>query len=186
MKMMFGLLVLGAVLLAAGFIQGEGKSCCSTTPGPAVAMDHESDSNFANYALKQADGGAEVRLADYKGKHKAILLDVYASWCGACKAAIPQIQGMHDDYKKKGLLVVGLNVSDDWKSMQQHIELQKITYPVLHDANRDGIERPLKVEALPTVIILDGQTLQEKGRWVGMSPKHTDEQLKLIQRLGVK
>ena len=61
------------------------------------------------FALKDADG-REVTLASLAGR--VVLLDFWATWCGPCKAAMPAIQKIHDDYRDRPVSVLGVNVAE--------------------------------------------------------------------------
>ena len=53
---------------------------------------------------------AEVKLSDYVGKGKYILLDFWSPWCGPCRREIPNIQKVYEQYKGKGLEVMSIAV----------------------------------------------------------------------------
>jgi len=55
--------------------------------------------------VKTIDGKA-LKLADYTGK--VVVLDVWATWCGPCRLEIPELIQLHQDYKGRGVEVVGL------------------------------------------------------------------------------
>ena len=73
--------------------------------------------------------GAEVRLADYKGK--VILLNYWATWCGPCKVEIPDLIALQDQYKDQGLVVLGVSQDDDPETLRQFAAAHKMNYPVL-------------------------------------------------------
>ena len=58
------------------------------------------------FALKDLDG-KEVRLMSLRGK--TVLIDFWASWCRPCVEALPHIQKLHEEFKEKGLVVLGIN-----------------------------------------------------------------------------
>jgi peroxiredoxin len=80
--------------------------------------------------------GAEVRLADYKGK--VILLNYWATWCGPCKVEIPDLIALHDQYKNQGLVVLGVSQDDDPETLRSFADAYKMNYPVL--VGRDAPE----------------------------------------------
>ncbi|MCW5947228.1 MAG: TlpA family protein disulfide reductase [Fimbriimonadales bacterium] len=140
-----------------------------------------------NHPLINAANKQTVKISDFKGKYKAIVIDAFASWCGPCQKIIPEVNQLHADYKDKGVLVIGLNVSDEWDDMMKNIQSASIQYMVLHDPKDDNeIIRPLKIAGIPTVLVLDGKTLEEKGRYVGANPNHKEAKMKVIASLGVE
>ena len=53
---------------------------------------------------------AEVKLSDYVGKGKYILLDVWSPWCGPCRREMPNIKAVYDKYKGDKFDVVSIAV----------------------------------------------------------------------------
>ena len=52
--------------------------------------------------------GKPLKLADYAGK--VLVLDLWATWCGPCRLEIPELVALHQDYKERGVEVVGLTI----------------------------------------------------------------------------
>jgi thiol-disulfide isomerase/thioredoxin len=67
---------------------------------PAVAWDTQI----------QAVGGGSFKLSDYKDK--TVVLDLWATWCGPCRAEIPHLVELHKEYGGKGVEVIGLTTED--------------------------------------------------------------------------
>jgi thiol-disulfide isomerase/thioredoxin len=67
---------------------------------PAVAWDTEI----------QAVGGGSFKLSDYKDK--TVVLDLWATWCGPCRAEIPHLIEIHKEYGGKNVEVIGLTTED--------------------------------------------------------------------------
>lgn len=172
-------------------------SCCSggeqpsLSPGgeqgaaqqPAVDME-----KFSSFKLTDAKTKQTVTLGSLKGKAKAIYLDFFASWCGPCQRVIPEVIELDKATKDSDVLVLGINISDEWDAMQKNISEKGITYRVLHDPTprgQAGIGSIAGVNAIPTVLILDGKTLEIKHRWVGANPQFKAQQIEALKSMGV-
>ncbi len=51
-----------------------------------------------------------VRLSDLRGR--VVLLDFWATWCGPCRVTMPRLKTLHEQYRNRGLTVVGLTHLD--------------------------------------------------------------------------
>lgn len=67
---------------------------------PAVAWDTEIN----------AVGGGKFKLSDYKDK--TVVLDLWATWCGPCRAEIPHLVELHKEYAGKNVEIIGLTTED--------------------------------------------------------------------------
>src|SRR6476469_3937937 len=77
----------------------------SRASSPVTSEAPKKSEGTANLDLVFKDmNGADVRLADYKGK--VILLNVWATWCGPCELEIPELVEASTKYKDKGVVVL--------------------------------------------------------------------------------
>ena len=102
--------------------------------------------------------GQPVTLAGSKGK--VILLNFWATWCGPCRAEIPDLVELQNKYKDR-LQILGLVVDDDdAEAIKKFVEKFRINYPVA--VATDGLRLEYGgIPALPTSFVLD-----EEGRVV--------------------
>lgn len=86
--------------------------------------------------------GKPVSLADYRGK--ALLVNFWATWCGACKLEMPWLAQLREQYAPQGLEIVGI-VTDGAteEKVRQIADKYGVKYPVL----RCNIIRPPKPTA---------------------------------------
>jgi len=87
---------------------------------------------------------------------KIILVNFWASWCPPCRAEMPAIQQVYQDYKDDGLVVLGINATnqDDITAVKSFVAENQLSFPILFD--RDGeVSRQYNLHALPTSYFID-------------------------------
>ena len=119
---------------------------------------------FADIKGKDAEGNPAA-LSDYVGKGNYVLLDMWASWCGPCKGEIPNLLKLHNQYKDKGLTVLGLFVWDEDENLKKAMEEEGIVWPQIIDTDK-GAENLYGVDAIPHIILFapDGTILKRNLR----------------------
>jgi len=95
-----------------------------------------------------------LSLTDYKGK--VILLNFWATWCGPCRAEIPDLVELQNKYKDQ-LQIIGLDVDDDdQEAVRKFAERFGINYPIAMATDELRTEYG-GIPALPTSFVLDGE-----------------------------
>jgi thiol-disulfide isomerase/thioredoxin len=122
---------LGVGVLTVSSMMGPSKPVAldasdSTDRGTPVC-NAESQANL-DFTVKDMNG-ANVRLADYKGK--VILVNFWATWCPPCKAEIPGFIALQDQYRDQGLVILGISGDDDPETLRAFASEWKINYPMI-------------------------------------------------------
>jgi len=96
--------------------------------------------------------GKVQKLSDYVGKGKYVLVDFWASWCGPCKAEIPNLIEAYNKYKGDKFEVLGVATWDKPKDTEKAIEQMQIPYPQIMNAQKAGSDA-YGIMGIPQIIL---------------------------------
>lgn len=89
--------------------------------------------NYENYK------GGETSLDDLKGKY--VYIDIWATWCGPCKAEIPSLKEVEKDYHGKNIEFVSISVDNGRGYKEKTVEASKIGWKeMIAQENLGGIQ----------------------------------------------
>lgn len=117
---------------------------------------------FTDYLVPGGNlDGSDVRLSDYVGKGKYILLDHWASWCGPCKAEMPYLKKTYEAFAGENFDIVSVAVSDKREDSLKELEKLDLPWHQILDAGSIPSEK-YQVTAIPHLILFapDGTILQ--------------------------
>lgn len=96
--------------------------------------------------------GGKFRLAEEKGK--IIVLDFWASWCGPCLQAMPQVDRVATEYADRGVKLVAVNLEETPAKVQAALDRLKLETAVALDRN-GRIAEKYGATAIPQTVIID-------------------------------
>ncbi|HEX3455538.1 MAG TPA: TlpA disulfide reductase family protein [Gaiellaceae bacterium] len=113
-----------------------------------------------NFNLPRLDKpGTKLELSALRGK--VVVLNFMASWCVPCKQEAPAIEKVWQQYKGKGVVVVGVDSEDFSGDAKSFIRKYKLTYPVVREEGND-LYGPYGVSGVPETRVIDRQ-----GKYAG-------------------
>ena len=75
--------------------------------------------------------GQPLALADLRGN--VVVVNFWATWCDPCRDEQPELVGLADDYRAKGVEFLGVNERDDTAKARAWIEEFDVPYPSIVD-----------------------------------------------------
>ncbi|MDT5270654.1 MAG: hypothetical protein QOH49_2840 [Acidobacteriota bacterium] len=132
-------------------------------------------------------GRGPVKLSELRGK--VVLLDFWATWCTYCVKTMPRLNAMHQKYKDRGLVIIGLNEFEGHIEGQPATRAQELEYfrqfkrrmnvtydfAVAADASNAA---PYGVAGLPTAVLVD-----RRGRVRFLTIGASDEEAELLKKM---
>jgi cytochrome c biogenesis protein CcmG, thiol:disulfide interchange protein DsbE len=123
----------------ADFLPAAGQSGASLLNKPAP-----------DFELTGLDGHS-IHLGDLKGH--PVLLHFWTSWCGPCKLQFPDVAKFSDEYKDKGLVVLGIN-GEGKEAAARYAKDSNFRFNSLDDS-AEKARRLYRVQSLPTVVLIN-------------------------------
>ena len=125
--------------------------------------------------------GRTVRLSDYRGK--VVLINFWATWCPPCRAEIPDLVKLQQEYGKDGLQIIGVTYPPEQRArVRRFTRRLKVNYPIAL-GTRETKAGFSADETLPLTVIID-RAGTIRGTIAGiLLPEEFNEQIKpLLQQ----
>ena len=132
----------------------------SQTQGADLELEPAPDFTVPLYS----GGTGEFTLSEHLGQ--PVLLNFWGSWCPPCRAEFPAIQAIADEYKDRGLVVIGVDVQDSETNARAFLGQQGTTFQTGPDlTGRTSID--YSVTSMPTTYFItrEGEIFK---KWAGL------------------
>ena len=149
----------GECIRANAMISGRYESL-TETPNTVLQLDSTGESFIETKGA----------LSDYIGNGSYVLVDFWASWCGPCRKEMPFVVKAYNDYKDKGLIVLGIPVQDKQDATKEAMKQLGIHYPQLLDPGATTLAEEYGVNGIPHLFLFgpDGKVLKDGMRGEGI------------------
>ncbi len=124
-----------------------------------------------------------TKLSDLKGK--VVVLDIWATWCGPCRAMIPHEREMVEKLKDKPFALISISADDKKETLTEFLEKEKMPWTHWWEGRRDGgIINDWNVRFFPTIYVIDAKGVI---RHKGLRGKQLEEAVeKLLEEMAKK
>jgi cytochrome c biogenesis protein CcmG/thiol:disulfide interchange protein DsbE len=140
-----GLVVLLFVLLAWTLLTNEGGDL-------AAAAARGERPAAPDFTLERLDQQGDLTLSSLRGK--AVVLNVWASWCIPCKDEAPFLEQVWQQKRKRDVVVVGLDAKDFRADARRFMKRFGLTFPIVYDGPGDSLGG-YGVTGFPETFVID-------------------------------
>lgn len=137
-----------------------GANAKATEPGKTIGerlakLEAVAVGKVAPNFTQNTPEGQPLSLYDIKGKVK--IIDFWASWCGPCRRANPDMVKLYNKYHKKGLEIIGVSLDRNKEDWEKAIKDDKLDWYQVSDLQywNNSVAQMYAVNSIPHLFILD-------------------------------
>lgn len=157
-----------AILLVFFLASVISTTAFATTPGEVEIGGYLRDLKLQGF------DGKSKKFSDFRGK--PLIINVWASWCGPCRAEMGSLERLARRYGGKQFNVIGISTDDDGYAAAAFIKRSKVSFENFLDSNV-LLENMLGANTIPLTILVDahGRVLEKaRGAYEWDSPETVD------------
>lgn len=174
---LWALLALSITALGTGaWLLWQGRAASSD--GAFTAAMAQEPKRAPDFQLATVDG-KNIKLSDLSGQ--VVLLNFWATWCGPCRAEMPDLQALQREQgNAHQFTVLAVNVEEQPADVAAFAREYGLTFPIALDSAGKVSTNVYPIRALPTSLIID-RTGNERYRWSGGQSRKT--MLSMLERV---
>jgi thiol-disulfide isomerase/thioredoxin len=88
-----------------------------------------------------------------------VLLDFWATWCGPCRAELPNVLKTYAAHHKDGFEIIGISLDQDKEKLTAFTKEKDMTWPQYFDGKgwQNKLAAKYGINSIPATFLLDGQ-----------------------------
>jgi thiol-disulfide isomerase/thioredoxin len=97
--------------------------------------------------------GITPKVAAFKGK--VVVINVWATWCGGCRRAVPEVKRLYGKYRDRGLVLLGIHTTRGGDKAAGFVRKKEIPWPVAVDDHDKTVASLGAVSGKPDYYLVD-------------------------------
>ena len=97
--------------------------------------------------------GIEFSAKEFLGK--IVVVDFWATWCGPCRAALPELQELYKKHKDSGLEIVGVSIDHDEDALAGYLDDNDLPWTHLSGESATELAKKYGVGGIPAMLLVD-------------------------------
>ena len=119
-----------------------------------------------DFHLEQLEGGT-LRLSDLRGQ--VVILNFWATWCGPCRAEMPEFVRLYEAERSRGLEIVAVDLQEPEEHVRNFADEFGMRFPTLFDRT-GAVAQTYRVQQLPVTFIIDRDGTVRATRYGAVTP----------------
>jgi peroxiredoxin len=140
------------VLLWGPFVLGPGSAEETNQEADRLGILSPADKAVAPDFTLEDPSGTPVSLRDFRGK--IVFVNFWATWCVPCRAEMPAMEQLYQEFRGQGLVVAAVNFQDGPEPARAFGKELHLTFPIALD-RKGTVASAYGVRGLPTTYLID-------------------------------